>query len=194
MSHDQPATPGDVTRLLMQYAEGDEQSLNEVIPIVYRELKALARAQLSRSSVRNQIQTTALVHEAFEKLAVGQSQSFNGRRHFFAIASRAMRQIVVDSYRSEQAAKRGGGAVGVELGTSDLVDLEDPERVLLFDGAMQSLAAESGELAEIVDLSCFGGLSNPEIAELTGTTVRTVQRQLLRAKAWIAHFLDVPAT
>lgn len=176
----------------MQYAAGDEQSLNEVIPIVYQELKALARAQLNRSSVHHHIQTTALVHEAFEKLAVGQSQSFSGRRHFFAIASRAMRQIVVDIYRSEHAAKRGGGAIAVEIGTSDLVDLRDPERVLLFDRAMESLSTQSDALAEVVDLSCFGGLSNHEIAELTGATVRTVQRQLLRAQAWIAHFLDLP--
>ena len=192
MPDDKPTSPGEVTRLLMQYAGGDEQSLNEVIPIVYQELKALAQAQLNRSSVRRQLQTTALVHEAFEKLAVGQSQNFNGRRHFFAVASRAMRQIVVDSYRSEQAAKRGGGAIQVEIGTRDLVELHDPERVLLLDRAIESLAAQSDELAEIVDLSCFGGLSNQEIAELTATTVRTVQRQLLRAKAWIAHFLDVP--
>ncbi len=180
----------NVTRLLLEYAAGDKGSLNEVIPIVYQELKGLARAQLNRSGVGNQVQTTALVHEAFEKLAGGSTQNFENRRHFFAIASRAMRQIVVDTYRNQNAAKRGGGMQAVELETSHLVDLRNPESVLDFDQAMERLAADSSELAEVIDLSCFGGLSNDEIAELTGTTVRTVQRKLLRARAWVAHILE----
>ncbi len=185
------ATPSeDVTRLLLQYAQGDQQSLNEVIAIVYQELKILARSQLNRSAVANQLQTTALVHEAFEKLASGATQNFENRRHFFAIASRAMRQILVDTYRSQNAAKHGGGLRAVELETSHLVDLQNPESVLDFDDAMERLASNSSELAEVIDLSCFGGLSNDEIATLTGTTVRTVQRKLLRARAWIGHILD----
>lgn len=185
-----PATPGDVTRLLKHYAEGDEQSLAHVIPIVYRELKSLARVQLSRSGVRRHMQTTVLVHEAYEKLTVGEAQSFENRRHFFAIASRAMRQIVVDTYRSQMSAKRGGGVTAEELDTNDLVDLHDPQRVLQLDQALETLAAENRDLAEIVDLACFGGLSNSEIAELRGKDVRTVQRQMQRAKAWISHILD----
>ena len=180
----------EVTRLLLQYADGNRQSLNEVIPIVYEELKVIARAQLNRSSVANHVQTTALVHEAFEKLAVGVAQSFENRRHFFAIASRAMRQIVVDTYRNQNAAKRGGGLQAVELETSQLVDFENPESVLDFDAAMERLAKDSSELAQVIDLACFGGLSNDEIAELTGTTVRTVQRKLIRARAWLAQILE----
>lgn len=188
------AAPGDVTRLLKDYAGGDERSLNEVIPIVYQELKGLARAQLRRSGVRQHIQTTVLVHEAFEKLTVGHTPDFEGRRHFFAIAARAMRQIVVDSYRSQMAAKRGAGAVVVALESNDLVDLGDPERVVQFDQAMERLATESEELAEVIDLSCFGGLSNSEIADVTGANVRTVQRKLLRAKAWLHELLEVPVS
>lgn len=183
---------GDVTRLLDAYANGRDQALNEAIPLIYQELKALARAQLRRSDVRGQMQTTALVHEAYEKLVLGRTQTASSRYHFLAIASRAMRQIVVDTYRASQAAKRGGGAVAEVLSTNELVDLGDPARVLQFDEAMENLAAESQELAEIIDLSCFAGLSNQEIAELTGTNVRTVQRRLQRAQAWIGHFLDEP--
>lgn len=184
--------PGNVTRLLRAYADGSDQSLNEVIPIVYGELKSLARAQLRRSGVRERMQTTVLVHEAYEKLVLGQTQNASDRRHFFAIASRAMRQIVVDAYRAEGAAKRGGGAVAEALHTAQLVDLDKPEDVLRFDQAMHKLAAANRELAELIDLSCFAGLSNAEIAELTGATVRTVQRKLARGRAWIDHFLDDP--
>lgn len=181
---------GDVTRLLVDYANGNKASLNDVIPIVYQELKTIARNRLNRSGVHGHVQTTVLVHEAFEKLTVGQTQDFQSRRHFFAIASRAMRQIVVDTYRGQMAAKRGGQHEHLELGTSDLLDLENPERVLLFDEAMQSLMTQSEGLAEVVDLSCFGGLSNQEIADLTGTNVRTIQRQLVRAKAWLDQMID----
>ena len=190
MAATQANAPGNVTRLLRAYADGSEQSLNEVIPIVYRELKSLARAQLRRSGVRERMQTTVLVHEAYEKLVQGQTQDANDRRHFFAIASRAMRQIVIDAYRAEGAVKRGGGVAPEALSTAQLIDFDRPEDVLRFDQAMQQLAAANRELAELIDLSCFAGLSNSEIANLTGATVRTVQRKLARARAWIGHFLD----
>ncbi|MEO1245872.1 MAG: ECF-type sigma factor [Pseudomonadota bacterium] len=190
MGGERPALPGDVTRLLMLYAEGDRESLNEVLPIVYGELKSLAKAQLGRSGVRQHMHTTVLVHEAYEKLAGGQAQNFTSRRHFFAIASRAMRQIVVDTYRRQMSAKRGGGLAVEELGTNHLADLADPERLLNLDQAMDALAEENGALVEIIDLACFAGLSTREIAELRGEELRTVQRQMQRAKAWIGHLLD----
>ena len=190
MAGDHSVAPGDVTRLLNHYAEGNEQSLDRIIPIVYQELKSLARTQLGRSGVRRHMQTTVLVHEAYEKLTAGHTRSIENRRHFFAIASRAMRQIVVDAYRAQMSAKRGGDAAIDELDTNDLVDLNDPQRVLQLDQAMETLAAENAELVEIVDLACFAGLSNSEIAELRGSNVRTVQRQMQRAKAWISHLLD----
>lgn len=190
MADEQRENPGEVTRLLRAYAEGSADSFNEIIPIVYQELKSLAHTQLRRSGMGSRMQTTMLVHEAYEKLLQGQTQYANDRRHFFAIASRAMRQIVVDTYRSESTAKRGGGVVKEALVTNEMVDLDAPESVLHFDQAMQRLAAESSELAELVDLSCFGGLSVADIAELTGSNVRTVQRKLARAQAWIGRFVD----
>ncbi len=180
---------GDVTRLLEDYARGDRRSFDRAIAIVYQELKSLARAQLRRSGVRDQVQTTALVHEAFEKLALGDRQDYSNRRHFFAVASRAMRQIVVDTYRRRMSARRGGGAAPVDLVSGDLIDLHDPERLLRVDQAMESLAAHSEDLVEVLDMACFGGLSSEQIAELTGTTARTVQRKLLRARAWIDRLL-----
>lgn len=180
---------GNITRLLRSYADGGTDSFNELIPIVYRELKAIARSQLRRSGVAAHVQTTMLVHEAYEKLVKGQTQRANDRRHFYAIASRAMRQIIVDTYRSESSAKRGGGVGPGTLLTGDMIDLDAPDGLLNFDQALQKLAAEKEDLAEVVELSCFAGLSNQEIAELTGTNLRTVQRRLARAQAWIATFL-----
>jgi RNA polymerase sigma factor (TIGR02999 family) len=190
MSDNGTVRQGDVTRLLRAYAEGSEESFDQIIPIVYAELKTIAHSQLRRSGVRSRMQTTMLVHEAYEKLAQGKTQRAADRRHFFAIASRAMRQIVVDSYRAEGTAKRGGGIVPEALVTNELVDTDLSESVLQFDQAMQRLASENSELAELVDLACFGGLSTAEIAELTGDNLRTVQRKLARAEAWIGTFLD----
>jgi RNA polymerase sigma factor (TIGR02999 family) len=181
---------GDVTRLLHSYAQGSVSSFNELMPIVYRELKQIAASQLRRSGVQHRLQTTMLVHEAYEKLVRGQTQHASDRRHFFAIASRTMRQIVVDTYRADRAAKRGAGVVPEALITNAMVDLSTPDGLLAFEQAMQRLAAGDPELAEVVDLSCFGGLSNQEIAGLTGENVRTIQRRLLRAQAWIGAYLD----
>ena len=180
---------GDITRLLRTYADGGKSSFGDLMPLVYRELKTIARAQLRRSGAAAHMQTTMLVHEAYEKLVKGQTQHANDRRHFYAIASRAMRQIAVDTYRSESAAKRGGSMTPATLLTNDLVDLDAPDALLHFDQVMRKLAAENEDLAEVVDLSCFGGLSNQEIADLTGSNVRTIQRKLLRAQAWIGKFL-----
>lgn len=180
----------DVTRLLHDYSNGKAQSLDEVVAVVYNELRNLARQQLRRSSMRNQVQTTMLVHEAYEKLAGGKIQQVQDRRHFFAIASRAMRQIVVDTYRAENAAKRGGGMQIVTLSPNDMIDGNNPAKVIAVDQALQTLAEHDAELAEIVDLRCFGGLSNPEIAELTDSSRRTVQRKLKRAQAWLLHFMN----
>lgn len=178
-----------ITRLLQEYSE-DGRSLDRLMPMVYGELKAIASAQLRRGGGGTRLETTVLVHEAYEKLAKGAGLRANDRHHFYSIVSRAMRHIIVDTYRAEGAAKRGALAVPKTLLTSDLVSLDGPESMLQFDEAMRRLAGESKDLAEIVDLSCFGGLSNQAIAELTGANVRTVQRKLARAQAWIATFLS----
>lgn len=179
---------GQVTRLLRSWADGDQASLNAVIPIVYDELRSIARRQLSGRGIHH-LQTTVLVHEAYEKLVTASEPAFNDRRHFFAVAARAMRQIVIDGYRSRMAAKRGGQARDFEVKTYDLVDQDQPEKVLQLSEAIDRMSAGNPELAEVLELSCFAGLSNDEIAELHGTTLRTVQRKLVRAKAWVHNLL-----
>ena len=179
----------EVTALLRRYSEGDVECLKDVISIVYGELRHIARKQLRRSVVGRQVETTALVNEAYEKLVRGKIQHLQDRRHFFAVASRAMRQIVVDMYRSAQAAKRGAGVVSLSQTGSDLLSLEDPEQVLSVHQALEKLAEHSQDLVETLDMACFGGLSNEQIAQLSGTNVRTVQRKLKRAKSWLVHFM-----
>jgi len=184
-------SPGEVTRLLRSWADGDRASLDAVIPIVYDELKRIASRQRRRDAMGQRLQTTLLVHEAFEKLVAANSQEFRDRRHFFAVAARAMRQIIIDGYRSRRAAKRGGGQpIDLELQTGDLIDSASPEKVLDLSQAIDRLSGENAELAEVLELSCFAGLSNEEIAELHQATVRTVQRKLVRAKAWVHHLLS----
>ena len=178
-------TDPDITQLLQDYAAGDPRSLDGVIEAVYDELRRMARSQLRRSSVANQVDTTVLVHEAYEKLVVGKTQQPRDRRHFFAIAARAMRQIVVDTYRAQAAAKRGGDLVMVTATASQVIDDASPEKLLQLDEALTSLAQQNNELAEIVELVCFAGLNTQEIASLLDTNVRTVQRKLARAKAWL---------
>lgn len=183
--------PGpQVTQLLHAYgADGDRSALNAAIPLVYEELKRLARAQLRRSGAA-QLQTTLLVHEAYEKLVVGQTQQPLDRQHFFAIAARAMRQIVVDRYRAGLAAKRGGGEAPATLETQMLAGAGGPEALLHYDRALTQLSEDSAELAEVLELTTFGGLTPAEVAEMTGTTVRTVQRKLARARAWLGQHLE----
>ena len=176
-----------ITQLLKDYANGACCSLDAVVEVVYGELRTIARQQLRRSSAG--LETTALVHEAYEKLLLGQTQTVHDRRHFFAIAARAMRQIVVDTYRAENAAKRGDGAMAVTLAEQDFLNADDPVELTAVHEALETLAQRDSELAETVDLACFAGLSTEEIADLQDTTVRTVQRRLARARAWLGELM-----
>ena len=190
MMHRHEQDEHQITALLQRYGEGDAESLNQVVVLVYDELRQIARKQLGRSNVGQHVETTALVTEAYEKLIRGKTQQLRDRRHFFAVASRAMRQIVVDTYRADRAAKRGGDAVSVTQTASQLLDLEDPERLLAVHQAIEKLAEHSQDLVETLDMACFGGLTTEQIAELTDCNVRTVQRKLQRARSWLAHFMD----
>ena len=195
------STGAEVTLLLRSWADGNSESLNAVIPLVYGELRRIASREMNRGGRANHLQTTVLVHEAYEKLIAASHPDLRDRRHFFAVAARAIRQIVIDNYRAirqividnyraNMAAKRGAGQkVDLELKTGDLPSHDNPEKVLELSQAINRLLSENEELAEILELSSFAGLSNSEIAELHQTTVRTVQRKLLRAKTWVHHLM-----
>lgn len=180
----------EVTRLLSRYGDGEAQCLDEVFVLVYDELQRMARGQLGRSSMGAHLETDALVNEAYVKLVRGKTQQLSDRKHFFAVASRAMRQIVVDLYRSSQTAKRDGQMVSMTKAGAELLEAQDPERMLAVHQALEKLAAHNQDLVDTLDMACFGGLSTEEIAELTGCTVRTVQRKLQRARSWLGLFMS----
>lgn len=179
----------EITHLLRRYAEGEPACFDRAFALVYDELERMARGQLGRSGVGEHLESAALVNEAYEKLARGKPQQLQDRKHFFAVASRAMRQIIVDMYRAARTAKRDAELVSITHAQGHLLELEDPEQILAAHQALERLAEHNQDLVETLDMALFGGFSTEEIAELTGCTVRTVQRKLQRARTWLAHFM-----
>lgn len=177
--------PGEITRLLRKYQEGDPIVLEALTPLVYEELKQIARSRLRRERSNHSLQPTALVHEAFLRLVDQKERGFENRHHFFFFASHLMRQILVDHARMHTARKRGGDA-----GRVSLVDAVSPGPspwldVLILDQALTRLAASDQRKARVVELRYFGGLSVNEIADTMKASERTVARDMRVAMAWL---------
>lgn len=186
--------PSGVTRLLLRWKEGDDQALEELTPIVYGELRRLARRYMSGERTDHLLQTTALVHEAYIKL-IGLGVEWQGRVHFYAVAARLMRRVLVDYARERDAEKRGGGAAVLELDDERAVLAEDgaggidaPD-VLALDAALSRLTALDERKSRAVELRFFGGLTLPETAEAMGLSRATVARDLQFAMAWLGREL-----
>jgi RNA polymerase sigma factor (TIGR02999 family) len=184
--HDEvPSDPGEITRLLASISEGDRQALNRLIPVVYAELRALAHRQLARIRPGDTLQTTALVHEAYLKLLGTASPEWRDRRHFFAVASRAMRQITVDYARMQSAQKRGGGTAALTLDEQHLPIADRAHDLVLLDSALTELESLSERPAQVVELRFFGGLSIEEAAAVMNVSERTVKREWQKARAFL---------
>ncbi len=181
--------PAPVTELLAAWSEGDAAAFDRLLPAVYTELKAIARQIFRRERGDHTLQPTAIVHEAFLKLAGGASVSFRNRAHFFAVASQAMRQVLVDHARARVAGKRGGGATRMELGEHASEGGTEPVDVLAVDQALVRLHVVDPELARIVTLRFFGGLTVEEAAEVVGVSAPTIKRDWRLAKAFLAREL-----
>jgi len=172
--------------------EGDESAgedaLDRLIPLVYDELRALAAKRLASERADHTLQPTALVHEAYARLAAGEMK-FVDRTHFFALAARTMRRVLVDHARGKQRGKRGGGAARVTL--SDDIAASDPRDfdVLALDEALTVLADVDGRKANVVELHYFGGLTHADIATSIGVSEATVDRDLRVARAWLTERL-----
>lgn len=183
-----------VTRLLERLEEGDRQAVDPLFRLVYDDLRRLARAAMARENPGHTLQATALVNEAWLKLAGGRPPAASGREHFLAIAARAMRQVLVDHARRRNAERRGGDRVRVTLaaaeGPGDAHDLDD---LLALDRALDQLDAEEPRLRQVVEYRYFAGLNDSEIAELLGVTRRTVLRDWARARAWLNRALSAEA-
>ena len=173
-----------ITELLKRVHEGDPEALSAVIPLVYNELKKLAAAHLRREARAQPIQTTALVHEAFLRLAEGQHPSYENRSHFFGIASRLMRQILVDMARSRATEKRN---VLAEVQLTEISDVggQPDESLLAIDEALARLARTDALKAQLIEMRYFGGMTAEESAAMLSLSVHSVRRELRLAQAWL---------
>ena len=176
------------TVLFRAARDGDSDALDALLPRIYDDLRQVARARLRRQRPGETLNTTALVHEAYLRLAHAEGATFRDRSHFFAMAARAMRFVIVDVARERSAEKRGGGEAA--LGLTEAGEIAsgvalDAHNLLTLDRALSRLAERSARLAEVVELRFFGGMEHKEIAEVTGRSEPTIKRDWRRARAWL---------
>jgi RNA polymerase sigma-70 factor, ECF subfamily len=179
-------SPGDVTQLLLDWRKGDKEAINKLIPLIYDELRRIARHKYQQYGLGGALQPTALVHEAYLKLIDESKVEWQNRAHFYAIAANTIRRILVEDYRKRVAKKRGGkditrislAGVEAQLKTKEIDLLEINE-------ALERLEKLDDRQAKIIELRFFSGLTEEEIAEVIGISVATIKRELRSAKAWL---------
>lgn len=176
--------PGQVTLLLQHWKQGDEQALHALIPVVYKELKRLAHYHLQSERSDHTLQSTALVHEVYLRLLGNQPADLQNRAHFIAVASRLMRQILVDYARNRTAAKRDGGCK-ISLEILETIPINSDVELLALDQALNELSSIDERQGKIVEMKFFGGLSAPEISEALGISRATVDRDWAVARVWL---------
>jgi RNA polymerase sigma factor (TIGR02999 family) len=174
-----------VTQLLEHWSHGDDAALRELTPLIYEELRRLAHYQMAGQRSDHTLQTTALVNEAYLRLADQTNPSWHSRAHFFAVAARAMRQILVNYAKSNQAQKRGGGAFKIELDEAAIVSPEESKEIVDLHEALERLATLDSRKAQVVELKYFGGLNYDEMAEVLKISPVTVRRDWEFARAWL---------
>ena len=179
-------TPNEITQMLIELTDGNQEVVNQILPHIYDELKRLASSYLRRERVDHTLQPTALVHEAYMKLIDQKRVQWQNRAHFFGIAAQVMRRILMDNARKHKADKRGGEAEKLPIEEEILVvSHEKSAELIALDDALQTLAEIDEQKAKIVELRYFGGLSIEETAEVMGVSVPTINRQWRMAKAWL---------
>jgi len=177
--------PGEVTALLSAWRGGDQDAFEKLIPIVYADLRRIAARYMRSENEGHTLQATALVHEAYLQLTGERERTWENRAHFFGVAAQIMRNLLVDHARRAMAAKRGGGAIAVQLDAGTELTGVAPEDLLAVDAALRRLAEVDARASRIVELRYFVGLTIEEIAEVTDTSVRTVNREWGTAKTWL---------
>ena len=189
-----PRAMGDVTRLLGRWNSGDQAALEALIPLVYEELRRLADYYMANERAGHTLQPTALVHEAYLRLARSNGARFNNRVHFYGAAAQVMRRVLVDSARQRHAAKRGDNLSPLHLDDVQEVGVERSFDLVALDDALRRLAAISPQAADVIELRYFGGLSIEDVAELLELAPATVKRRWAFARAWLHRALsDTPA-
>jgi RNA polymerase sigma factor (TIGR02999 family) len=175
----------DITQLLLAYGGGRSDALEQLVPLVYDDLRRVARGQLRRLRPGDSLNTTGLVHEAYLRLVDQSRASYRDRGHFFAVCAVAMRQILVDYARRRGRRKRGGDQVVVPLEDAADPIAREAEHILDIDAALQKLAGIDARLARVVECRFFAGLNENETAEALEISLRTVQREWFKARAWL---------
>jgi RNA polymerase sigma factor (TIGR02999 family) len=178
-------SPHRVTQLLEHWSHGDDAALAELTPLVYEELRRLARHHMGGERPDHTLQTTALVNEAYLRLADQTNLRWQDRAHFFAVAARAMRQILVNYAKSYRAQKRGGGALKVDLDDVAIVSPEESKEIVDLHEALERLGTLDSRKARVVELKYFGGLNYDEMAEVLKISPVTVRRDWEFARAWL---------
>ena len=182
--------PQEVTRLLLAWKGGDEGALERLVPLVYNELRRLARRQMRRERPDHSLQTTALINEAYLRLIDLRNVEWQNRAHFFALCARMMRRILVDFARSRGYRKRGGGARPVSLDQAPAVSAQPSKDIVAVDNALNALAQVDARKAQVVELRFFGGLTAQETAEVLKVSEETVLRDWKLAKVWLVRELS----
>lgn len=180
----------EVTVLLKAWTGGDQGALNLLIPVVYEELRRMARRHLRNERAGNTLQTTALVNEVYLRLVDVANVDWQNRAQFFALSSQMMRRILVDASRARRSQKRGGGAEKVNLDDVAILSPESGESVVALDAALDEFAKLAPRQAKVLEMRYFGGLSEDEISLALKISIRTVERDFQIAKAWLLRELS----
>jgi RNA polymerase sigma factor (TIGR02999 family) len=181
----------DVTQILSQIESGDPSAADQLLPLVYTELRRLATAKMAKESPGQTLQATALVHEAYIRLIGSEDQpGWNSRGHFFGAAAEAMRRILIENARRKQRLRHGGGRKRLDLDEQDLAADQDSEKLLALDTAIEALSEETPDVAEVVKLRYFAGLTIEQTAAALDISVRTVNRHWTYARARLFQELD----
>lgn len=181
--------PPAITQLLRAHADGDQRAFDQLFSAVYAELRRLAHGQRRWAGARDTVNTTGLVHEAYLKLMEGQGAALRDRQHFFALAARIMRQVLVDYAKSQRREKRGGNRQRVDTDLDQLAVQEQADLILAVDQALERLSLVDQRLTQVVECRYFAGLSEKETADTVGVSVATVQRCWQAAKTWLGREL-----
>lgn len=187
------SSPPTITQLLVAWKQGDQQALDQLTPLVYRELRRLAHGYLAGERRGHVLQTTALVNEAFVRLIDWQQVEWQSRAHFFGVAATLMRHILVQFAREQQAAKRGGKAIQVSLSEAASISTKNNPDLVALDDALTALEKLDPRQARTVELRFFGGLTLEEAAEVLRVSVTTVRRDWRMAQAWLHQQLNATA-
>src|SRR5262245_48618925 len=178
-------TMTEITQMLQAVGRGESGASEQLLPLVYNELRKLAAVRMAQEIAGQTLQPTAVVHEAWLRVAGKGDRIWESRAHFFGAAAEAMRRILIENARRKSRLKRGGGQARLDIDELDLAQTTPDDKILLINEALEQLQAEDPEKAKIVVMKFFGGLTNQQVSESIGVTERTVERQWAYAKAWL---------